>query len=81
MENIAYDRLDFLTVDSREKLTYDVNKVYFVGNKEEYEKYYESIADDIFECSDKKCVVYRKKSAVVLGHPDRVRQPLESPPG
>lgn len=63
MSGILDEKFDFLLPEARGRVTNSVNKVYFVCHEEKYAEYYKMIADDVFQCSDNGCIIYRKKDA------------------
>ena len=53
------EKFDFLEVDKRGASL--VNKVYFTCHSEDFERFYQRIADDVFVYSEGNCSIYRKK--------------------
>ena len=53
------EKFDFLEVDKRGASL--VNKVYFTCHSEDFGRFYQRIADDVFVYSEGNCSIYRKK--------------------
>ena len=53
------ERLGFLKIESRRDAK-SLNKVYFTCHKDDYDKYYERVCNDVFEHSDNNCIIYSK---------------------
>lgn len=61
MSEFLESRFDFFEAEVGINLEMVVNKVYFVCHPDDFDACYKRISADVFECSEHKCVIYKKK--------------------